>query len=638
MKKVLSIILATMLSMHTLHAVIKIHTIGDSTMETYDESATDKRGWATYLGAFFDASAVTVNNRGKSGCSSRTFYTGAAQWGTVPQQFSAGDYLIIQFAHNDEKNDGMDVDTLNAYYTSIGHALETDLRGTHPQTTYKEFLRKYINEARAAQVNPILMAPVARKYFNGTTAIKRSGLHDLGDKFWRIENGVLNEKASVPASDKSMDYVQAMREVAAEMNVPFLDMTTSSAEIYLQYGEAQCTELLFCKGDNTHFATMGANLIARRAAQMIKDSIPALAPYVSIPTSITVTPTELNLGEVYCGISITREVLLTGFGLQPETGTVSISATDNLQLSLDNETFVSSADASYAGATLFQRVYVRANYTEEGAQDDTIYISSGATHLEVPVIASTLSLEGGTVVQAKWTLAAKPSSLPLAAVCEGPISGEMTLSQIIAADTKSDAIDSEGNTTTVVRFHNADAAGKKADWPSDEIDENASRYIDFAISAPSTLEVRVTSISLQIGAYSTGFMKCHINTGFGTNFTDVHTIYEASQTALPNTSPDKSGNPGSPLLALNLTPTLTIPAGNTLHVRVLPWHEHTSGSGKYICLKDVVINGMAFEPSEAAVESTDVDPSKVNGKVLRDGQILIRHGDALYTITGTKLP
>ena len=269
MKKIFLTLLAAALLTPATQGTIKVHTIGDSTMETYDENATDKRGWATYLGAFFDSDYVIVNNRGKSGCSSRTFYTGAAQWGTVPQQFSAGDYLIIQFAHNDEKNNGMDVDTLNAYYTSIGHALETDMRGTHPQTTYKAFLRKYINEARAAQVNPILMAPVARKYFSGNT-IRRSGLHDLGDKFWRIDNGVLNENASLPANDHSMDYVQAMREVAQEMNVPFLDMTTASAEIYLQYGEAQCTALLFCQGDNTHFATMGANLIARRAAQMIK--------------------------------------------------------------------------------------------------------------------------------------------------------------------------------------------------------------------------------------------------------------------------------------------------------------------------------------------------------------------------------
>ena len=81
---------------------IKVHTIGDSTMADYDESSTDKRGWGMYLGSFFDPEFVTVNNRAKSGADTRQFYTGAAYWASVKSQMSEGDYLIIQFAHNDE--------------------------------------------------------------------------------------------------------------------------------------------------------------------------------------------------------------------------------------------------------------------------------------------------------------------------------------------------------------------------------------------------------------------------------------------------------------------------------------------------------------------------------------------------------
>lgn len=624
MKKLFLTLLSAVMLLPT-SATIKVHTIGDSTMETYDESATDKRGWATYLGAFFDNTYVTVNNRGKSGCSSRTFYTGAAQWGTVPAQFSAGDYLIIQFAHNDEKNNGMDVDTLNAYYTSKGHALETDMRGTHPQTTYKAYLRKYINEARAAQVNPILMAPVARKYFNGNS-IKRSGLHDLGDKFWRIDNGVLNENASVPASDHSMDYVQAMREVAEEMNVPFLDMTSATRDLYLQYGEAQCTSLLFCQGDNTHFATMGANLVARLAAQMLKDSIPALAPYITIPTSITANPSSLDMGETYEGVPVKRELLFTGFGLNPASGTVSFTASGDLQISLtgDEGTYSQSLQTTYQGATLFQRIYVKAVYTEGGAQSDTITAVSGEQQVTVAVTASILSLAGGTDIHAEWPIEEKPASLPLEAICGGPVSGAMTLSLMQATDTKTDVTIDAATGATVVRFHNADATGAKTNWPTDEIDENANRYVDFALTAPATMEVRITKIRMWIGAYSTSAMKCHINTGFGAAFTDVHTIYEASQTALPN----KAMN------LIELTPTLTIPAGETLHLRVLPWHEHSSGSGKYLLLRDVRIEGKAFEPNEDGIEDISDGQSTAARKILRDGQLLILRDGKVYTVQG----
>ena len=627
MKKHLVTLLTVLLCLSGAHATIKVHTIGDSTMETYDESATDKRGWATYLGAFFDNTQVVVNNRGKSGCSSRTFYTGAAQWGTVPAQFSPGDYLIIQFAHNDEKNNGMDVDTLNAYYTSISHALETDMRGTHPQTTYKAYLRLYINEARAAQVNPILMAPVARKYFNGNS-IKRSGLHDLGDKFWRIDNGVLNENASVPASDHSMDYVQAMREVAAEMNVPFLDMTTATRDLYLQYGEAQCTSLLFCQGDNTHFAVMGANLVARLAAQMLKDSIPALAPYITIPTSITSNPAALDMGETYEGVAVKRELLFTGFGLEPASGTVNVSASGDLKISLtadEGSAYSPSATASYQGATLFQRVYVKAMYTSAGEHNDTIVLVSGNQRVEVPVTASVISLDGGSPVSATWSLYTKPTSFPLAAVCSGPVSGEMTLSLMQATDTKNDVTVGGATGADVVRFHNADASGAKTNWPTDEIDENANRYVDFSLTAPATMDVRVTRISMYLGAYSTSAMKCHVNTGFGAGFTDVHTIYEASQTALPN----KAMN------ALELTPTLTIPAGETLHLRVLPWHEHSSGSGKYILLRDVVIEGQAFSAIVEDLQMVGADTHCI--KVLQNGQLYILRGNEIYNASGARI-
>lgn len=613
MKKQTSLFLALMLGNALFTNAITVHTIGDSTMADYDESTTDKRGWCTYLGAFFDPAFVTVNNRGKSGASTRTFYEGAAYWASVKSQMQTGDYVLIQFAHNDENNNGLDVLEYNAYLTEHGQPTLTDLRGTCPNTTYKAFLRLYVDETRALGCNPVLVAPICRKYFNGNT-IRRNGQHDLGDKFSKLENGTLLENQSVAASDHSMDYVFAMREVATEKNVPFIDLTTATRDLYLQYGEQQCTELLFCQGDNTHTATLGANLIARLGAQLLQNA-GILAEHISIPTSITATPAALNLGELYTGVQVSKELLLTGFGLSPETGNVSVTATTNLMISTDNETFASTAQASYAGSTLFQRIYIHALYSEEGEQHDTLVITSGNTLIEVPVTASVLSLDGGSPVSVSWALDAKPVADP---VIEGPVSATLTLSNMIAADTKNDFTDG----STMVRFHNA-VDGAKANWPAGEIDENATRYIDFAITAPTTMELRLTGISMVLASHSTSTMCCHINTGFGEEFTDVQTIYERKN--FTNKTP----------VAVILTPVLSVPAGQTLHVRILPWHEDAAEkSGKYICVKNLLIEGQCF--SETGLNNTQQDFT--SRKILRNGQLLILLPDGTrFDATGRKV-
>ncbi len=613
MKKLTSLFLALMLGNALFTNAITVHTIGDSTMADYDESTTDKRGWCTYLGAFFDPAFVTVNNRGKSGASTRTFYEGAAYWASVKNQMQTGDYVLIQFAHNDENNNGLDVLEYNAYLAEHGQPTLTDLRGTCPNTTYKAFLRLYVDETRALGCNPVLVAPICRKYFNGNT-IRRNGQHDLGDKFSKLENGTLLENQSVAASDHSMDYVFAMREVATEKNVPFIDLTTATRDLYLQYGEQQCTELLFCQGDNTHTATLGANLIARLGAQLLQNA-GILAEHISIPTSITATPAALNLGELYTGVQVSKELLLTGFGLSPETGNVSVTATTNLMISTDNETFASTAQASYAGSTLFQRIYIHALYSEEGEQHDTLVITSGNTLIEVPVTASVLSLDGGSPVSVSWALDAKPVADP---VIEGPVSATLTLSNMIAADTKNDFTDG----STMVRFHNA-VDGAKASWPAGEIDENATRYIDFAITAPTTMELRITGISMVLASHSTSTMCCHINTGFGEEFTDVQTIYERKN--FTNKTP----------VAVILTPVLSVPAGQTLHVRILPWHEDAAEkSGKYICVKNLLIEGQCF--SETGLNNTQQDFT--SRKILRNGQLLILLPDGTrFDATGRKV-
>ena len=620
-KKIFSFFTAMLLCLPMMQAAIKVHTIGDSTMAEYDESTTDKRGWGMYLGSFFDPAFVTVNNRGKSGADTRGFYTGAAYWPSLKTQMNAGDYLLIQFAHNDEGTvtNGMDNLEYAAYCQEHDLPAPTDARGTNPQTTYRDMLRAFIDEAREMGVNPVLVGPICRAYFQGND-IRRNGKHDLGDKFSKIENGVLYENQSLPAGDSTMSYVKAMKVVAAEKNVPFIDLTGETRQLYLSYGETQCLSLLFCEGDKTHTNAMGGNLVARAAAQVLKNA-GVLAEYIDIPTDITANPNAIEIGETYCGVTLNKEFLLTGYGLEPASGTVTLTATANLQISLDKVTYASTAEATYEGGSMFQKVYVSANYTAGGEQLDTVYAVSGEHKIAIPVSATAISLDGGAAVSATWAINAKP--VP-DAVVEGPISAAFTMSHMACIDYNSSKnYFTDGDETGIVlaRFHNSADGSSRTPWPAGEIDENASRYLDFAITAPEAMDVRITGISLEIAADGTSTMCYHLNTGFGDGFTDVTTIYEKRNMA------------NRAIEHVNLTPTLTVPAGQTLHLRVLPWHDHgEQKDSKYICLRNVVISGQAFE------EQSGIDnPESIiaNRKLLRNGQLLILRGDKMYTVTGS---
>ena len=599
-----------------MSGAIKVHTIGDSTMADYDENTTDKRGWCMYLGSFFDATQVTVNNRAKSGADTRGFYDGAAYWTSVKSQMSAGDYLLIQFAHNDEGTVTYGMDNLEYAQYCAANSLPapTDARGTNPQTTYRDYLRAFIDEARALGVNPILVAPICRAYFSGGD-IRRNGRHDLGDKFSKIENGVLYENQSVPATDLSMSYVEAMRIVAEEKNVPFIDLTQATRELYLSYGETQCLNLLFCAGDKTHTNAMGGNLIARLAAKKMKEA-GILAEYISIPTSISANPTSLAIGETYSGVAQNRELLLTGFDLNPASGTVNISVSGDLTISTDKENYSASVSVAYEGGSVFQKIYVRATYMSAGEKNDLITITSGDLSLQVPVTASVISLDGGSAVSATWTM----DALPVAdAVVTGPVSAAFTMSNMCANNYQSGFTIGDDTDASMIRFHNGET---KTAWPAGEIDENASRYLDFAVTAPATMEVRITAISMDIAAHSTSVMCYHINTGFGDGFTNVTTI--AEKVNMTNLIAE----------SLSLTPMLTIPAGETLHVRILPWHNlGEEKSGKYICVKNVKIEGIAFEP-EQGIEPVTGNPSPVTHKVLKDGQLLILKNGVMYNAQG----
>ena len=286
MRKIIVLVLCT-LSLCTLTAAPRrVHTIGDSTMSEYKPAATPKRGWGMYLQAFFNTDSVEVNNRGKSGASTRTFYETDNLWPSVKKQMKAGDYLIIQFAHNDEKCKGEDVYVENERLRAEGKDTLTDMRGTEPNTTYKEYLRTYIREAREMGVIPVLMSPICRAYF------KNGKINDEGQH-------KLSAVSHQPSEAGDKDYVRCMREVAEEMMVPFLDMTARSREFYEQAGQNYCMTNYFNCGDKTHTSAAGGMAIASLAYELINNSpeLEELKSWTSFPTKEAYSAYAQNIEE-----------------------------------------------------------------------------------------------------------------------------------------------------------------------------------------------------------------------------------------------------------------------------------------------------------------------------------------------------
>jgi len=289
----------------------KVHTLGDSTMAPYDENATQTRGWGMYFGNFLTNGWTSVNYA-RGGRDSRGGYN--ELWQNAKNNVQAGDYVLIQFAHNDGKYNGVDNLELQAYYTQKGDAtnaaaVKSDGRGTTPSTTYKECLKQIIDAVKAKGATPVLVSAVCRCYFGSDNKITRPGRHDLGDKYDAIVNGELKTGQKVAASDHSMDYSYQMQQLAAELNVAFIDMTTATKELYESYETYdKCYAALFDKGgekDNTHYNLTGALTAARLCAQLMKEK-GILADDIVIPTELSITPATVDMGEGYLGKTVMK--------------------------------------------------------------------------------------------------------------------------------------------------------------------------------------------------------------------------------------------------------------------------------------------------------------------------------------------
>lgn len=559
---------------------IKVHTIGDSTMATYSESTTVTRGWGQMFQQFF-TDAVTVNNRAKSGASSKSFYEEAAYWESVKKQIQPGDYVLIQFAHNDEKNDGMDGDEVKAYYESIGDQAKadaTDYRGTTASGTYKEYLRKYVEETRALGATPVLVGAICRKYFTGST-IRRNGRHDLGDDFSLLTASGIKEGNKVGEDDHTYDYPYQMRLVADEMGVSYIDLTTATKELYESYGDAKANELLFDGDGSTHTSAMGATLIARLCAQLLqKQGI--LTEYINLTSDLSVNPSKADLGEAYKGQTVVKEFQISGFDLQPAEGNVTITASKGLQVSADGESYSGSISMSYKEGNMIGTFYARCEFAEEGPINEKITVTSGDKTITIPVTGTSIVLEGGVPVQAYWRLEKDDE-------CEvtGPMNtlgqsySGMTLQKYSAPNTN----------TTWPEWTGFDASRKTQrnviegeSWPAGEIDEVSTRYIEFAVQPAKGTTLKVDSMSMFVCGCGGNGMCCKIYYSKEENFANPVNIFEMKSM------------PANNMQYVCSMPVLSVNEGETLRIRVYPWYNNAA-TGKTICLSDVTIHGIAVD-------------------------------------------
>ncbi|WP_064664865.1 rhamnogalacturonan acetylesterase [Pseudoalteromonas prydzensis] len=203
----------------------QVFMAGDSTMSIKEIKDYPETGWGMPFSIFFNES-VSVINLAKNGRSTGTFIK-EGLWQQITTDLKAGDYVIIQFGHNDQSKEKGD-------------------RYTPPQQ-YKQNLLNFIADVRAKKAKAILMTPVTRRYFDDAGNIKET--HPI--------------------------YSDLVREVAAQSGVDFIDMDRVTQEYFQSLGELN-SRLRFMQleenahpnypkgvNDNTHFNELGAREVAQ---------------------------------------------------------------------------------------------------------------------------------------------------------------------------------------------------------------------------------------------------------------------------------------------------------------------------------------------------------------------------------------
>lgn len=226
---------------------ITIYLAGDSTMAQKLPEKRPETGWGEALQQFFKDGKVRVENHAKNGRSTRTFID-EKLWQGILDKLKQGDYVFIEFGHNDAAKDRTD------RYT--------------PPEDYRKNLVRFITEVRGKKAIPVLLTPVIRRRF------------DKDGKF----------------QDSHGEYPDIVRAVAADNKVPLIDMHRKSERVIKQYGVEESRKLFlqlkpnenpnYPKGieDNTHFSPLGAKVMAELSVAGIRELKLGLAKDLKKPS------------------------------------------------------------------------------------------------------------------------------------------------------------------------------------------------------------------------------------------------------------------------------------------------------------------------------------------------------------------
>ena len=233
-----------LISLNCLAQKTTIYTIGDSTMANKTKpDENPERGWGQMLPLFFNDNII-IDNRAVNGRSTRSFID-EKRWDAIYKVLKPGDYVFIQFGHNDQKE-------------------KDSTRYTNPHTAYRHNLIRFVNETRAKGAIPVLFSSIVRRNFN--------------------EQGVLISTHG--------DYPLETRLVAQEYKVPFIDMEyyselleqsygpEKSKQLHLHYKAGEIPYYKEDKADNTHLCVKGATEIAKIAIEELKKTNLDLVKYI----------------------------------------------------------------------------------------------------------------------------------------------------------------------------------------------------------------------------------------------------------------------------------------------------------------------------------------------------------------------
>ena len=252
---------------------ITIFTIGDSTMANKKlEGGNPERGWGQMLSRYF-TDDITIDNHAVNGRSSKSFID-EGRWDAVLSKIQKGDYVFIQFGHNDEKDDPN--------------------RHTDPGTTFDANLKKFVEDTRAKGGIPVLFNSIVRRNFGKAdgnavaNAIKQDDIRNGIDP--KAPKDSIEEGATL--IDTHGAYLISPKNVAKELNVTFIDLNSlthklvegmgpqKSKELYLWVEPKTVPALPNGREDNTHLNVHGASVIAEMAVKAVAEAIPELQQYV----------------------------------------------------------------------------------------------------------------------------------------------------------------------------------------------------------------------------------------------------------------------------------------------------------------------------------------------------------------------